>query len=116
VIDANVVFDPRYKTRDLEIAIRKNLQAAFSFDNADFLTPIFSSTAIQTIQETEGVEYVDLNQFYQRAALEESTQPKGVIDRITPHPSQAGIGAELIYLPPDIPSTLRLTLTTVKSA
>ncbi|MEI8021916.1 MAG: hypothetical protein WCH39_27140, partial [Schlesneria sp.] len=116
VIDANVVFDPRYKTRDLEIAIRKNLQAAFSFDNADFLTPIFSSTAIQTIQETEGVEYVDLNQFYQRAALEESTQPKGVIDRITPRPSQAGIGAELIYLPPDIPSTLRLTLTTVKSA
>ena len=63
-LKANVSIDKKYKIEVIENEIQKTLQSAFSFQQRDFGQPVASSEVIGIIQNLEGVDAVELKEFY----------------------------------------------------
>lgn len=123
VISARVKVDPDHKWESVEPKVRAALLDAFSFDRRELGQSVFSSEVISTIQQVDGVSFVDLEIF---DSVSESTgaadltklaptlQLKSYIDLKLARPrSGPAIGrsidpAQLAYLPLGMPEALML--------
>jgi predicted phage baseplate assembly protein len=63
IIAANVSIDPRRQWPRVERAIRDALLKKFSYEDVDLGEDLLLSDALQTIQNVDGVEYVDIDKF-----------------------------------------------------
>ena len=104
VIQANVAILPAYQFETVSQKIRAALLAAFAFDNRDLGQDVLRSEVIATMQNIEGVEYVDLDTLatISRQLDDLPVEKSPLRKRIPVLPSQ------LAYLTPDIGETLRL--------
>jgi predicted phage baseplate assembly protein len=123
VISARVKVDPDYKWESVEPKVRAALLDAFSFDRLQLGQSVFSSVVISTIQQVDGVSFVDLEVFdsvsegtgaADLAKLAPTMQLKSYID-LGPARPRPGPGiersidpAQLAYLPADMPEALIL--------
>jgi hypothetical protein len=123
VISARVKVDPDHKWESVEPKVRAALLDAFSFDRRELGQSVFSSEVISTIQQVDGVSFVDLEIF---DSVSESTgaadltklaptlQLKSYIDlklarpRSGPEIWRSIDPAQLAYLPLGMPEALML--------
>jgi predicted phage baseplate assembly protein len=59
-IEANLYYDPRYKEKDMEEAVKNALIKAFSFKSREFGQNVTTADVVPVIQEVSGVTYAAL--------------------------------------------------------
>lgn len=61
-LSAGVLVDPRYVAEDVKARIRDDLLDAFGFEKRELGRPVAVAEVVKVIQDTEGVDAVDLDQ------------------------------------------------------
>jgi hypothetical protein len=61
-LSAGVLVDPRYVAEDVKGRIRNDLLDAFGFEKRELGRPVVAAEVVKVIQDTEGVDAVDLDQ------------------------------------------------------
>ncbi|HTQ15207.1 MAG TPA: putative baseplate assembly protein [Rhizomicrobium sp.] len=125
VISLNVALLPDYQWEAVEPQIRAAMLDGFGFDARALGQSAYLSEAVRTVQEIEGVSYVDPKTF--DSVAEDITADElanlartlcrcdavaAALARPNPDPTGAGdriLAAELVFLTPDIADTLILT-------
>jgi hypothetical protein len=73
-LTANIAVDKRYRREDVFAEVRAALAAAFAFDKRSFGRPVTAAEVIATIQNVDGVAFVDLDSLYLANQAEELNQ------------------------------------------